>query len=104
MIALHDCNGDVNRAINVLLEGSPDIVSDPCLQHAELRTHTNKYTHVQSYFSHVYSDPTHTNTHSSDITLPIMLCTAVILWVFIMKSFKSLLVLSKPCLRVYESK
>ncbi|MEQ2279961.1 hypothetical protein AMECASPLE_014670 [Ameca splendens] len=24
MIALHDCNGDVNRAINVLLEGSPD--------------------------------------------------------------------------------
>lgn len=27
MIALHDCNGDVNRAINVLLEGSPDIVS-----------------------------------------------------------------------------
>uniref|UniRef100_A0A8D3CFC3 Ubiquitin associated protein 2-like n=1 Tax=Scophthalmus maximus TaxID=52904 RepID=A0A8D3CFC3_SCOMX len=27
MIALHDCNGDVNRAINVLLEGSPDTVS-----------------------------------------------------------------------------
>ncbi|XP_047672746.1 ubiquitin-associated protein 2-like isoform X6 [Tachysurus fulvidraco] len=27
MIALHDCNGDVNRAINVLLEGSPDIDS-----------------------------------------------------------------------------
>ncbi|XP_034401655.1 ubiquitin-associated protein 2-like isoform X3 [Cyclopterus lumpus] len=24
MIALHDCNGDVNRAINVLLEGNPD--------------------------------------------------------------------------------
>uniref|UniRef100_A0A673LL43 UBA domain-containing protein n=1 Tax=Sinocyclocheilus rhinocerous TaxID=307959 RepID=A0A673LL43_9TELE len=24
MIALHDCNGDVNRAINILLEGSPD--------------------------------------------------------------------------------
>ncbi|XP_030644625.1 ubiquitin-associated protein 2-like [Chanos chanos] len=24
MIALHDCNGDINRAINVLLEGSPD--------------------------------------------------------------------------------
>ncbi|XP_062265246.1 ubiquitin-associated protein 2-like isoform X6 [Platichthys flesus] len=24
MIALHDCNGDVNRAINALLEGSPD--------------------------------------------------------------------------------
>ncbi|XP_038624983.1 ubiquitin-associated protein 2-like [Tachyglossus aculeatus] len=24
LIALHDCNGDVNRAINVLLEGSPD--------------------------------------------------------------------------------
>ncbi|KAL0962539.1 hypothetical protein UPYG_G00341420 [Umbra pygmaea] len=24
IIALHDCNGDVNRAINVLLEGSPD--------------------------------------------------------------------------------
>lgn len=29
MIALHDCNGDVNRAINVLLEGNPDTVS-PC--------------------------------------------------------------------------
>lgn len=28
MIALHDCNGDVNRAINVLLEGSPDTVSE----------------------------------------------------------------------------
>ncbi|XP_028253891.1 ubiquitin-associated protein 2-like isoform X2 [Parambassis ranga] len=27
MIALHDCNGDVNRAINVLLEGSPDTES-----------------------------------------------------------------------------
>lgn len=27
VIALHDCNGDVNRAINVLLEGSPDTVS-----------------------------------------------------------------------------
>jgi len=27
MIALHDCNGDVNRAINILLEGSPDTVS-----------------------------------------------------------------------------
>lgn len=27
MIALHDCNGDVNRAINVLLEGSLDTVS-----------------------------------------------------------------------------
>jgi len=27
MIALHDCNGDVNRAINALLEGSPDTVS-----------------------------------------------------------------------------
>lgn len=27
MIALHDCNGDVNRAINVLLEGNPDTVS-----------------------------------------------------------------------------
>lgn len=27
MIALHDCNGDVYRAINVLLEGSPDTVS-----------------------------------------------------------------------------
>lgn len=26
MIALHDCNGDVNRAINVLLEGNPDTV------------------------------------------------------------------------------
>uniref|UniRef100_A0A8B9N0J5 Ubiquitin associated protein 2 like n=1 Tax=Accipiter nisus TaxID=211598 RepID=A0A8B9N0J5_9AVES len=24
VIALHDCNGDVNRAINVLLEGNPD--------------------------------------------------------------------------------
>ncbi|XP_036070034.1 ubiquitin-associated protein 2-like isoform X1 [Oryzias melastigma] len=24
MIALHDCNGDLNRAINVLLEGNPD--------------------------------------------------------------------------------
>lgn len=24
LIALHDCNGDVNRAINVLLEGNPD--------------------------------------------------------------------------------
>ncbi|XP_041094893.1 ubiquitin-associated protein 2-like [Polyodon spathula] len=24
MIAVHDCNGDVNRAINVLLEGNPD--------------------------------------------------------------------------------
>ncbi|GAB5583920.1 ubiquitin-associated protein 2-like isoform X8 [Prionailurus iriomotensis] len=28
VIALHDCNGDVNRAINVLLEGNPDTV-DP---------------------------------------------------------------------------
>ncbi|MGH0189984.1 UNVERIFIED_CONTAM: hypothetical protein FKN15_040980 [Acipenser sinensis] len=27
MIAVHDCNGDVNRAINVLLEGNPDTVS-----------------------------------------------------------------------------
>lgn len=27
MIALHDSNGDLNRAINVLLEGSPDTVS-----------------------------------------------------------------------------
>lgn len=27
MIALHDSNGDVNKAINVLLEGSPDTVS-----------------------------------------------------------------------------
>lgn len=27
MIALHDCNGDVNRAINVLLEGNQDTVS-----------------------------------------------------------------------------
>lgn len=27
MIALHDCNGDVIRAINILLEGSPDTVS-----------------------------------------------------------------------------
>ncbi|XP_024117735.1 ubiquitin-associated protein 2-like [Oryzias melastigma] len=27
MIALHDCNGDLNRAINVLLEGNPDTVS-----------------------------------------------------------------------------
>lgn len=26
VIALHDCNGDVNRAINVLLEGNPDTV------------------------------------------------------------------------------
>ncbi|KAK2105050.1 Ubiquitin-associated protein 2-like, partial [Saguinus oedipus] len=24
VIALHDCNGDVNRAINVLLEENPD--------------------------------------------------------------------------------
>lgn len=24
VIALHDCNGDLNRAINVLLEGNPD--------------------------------------------------------------------------------
>lgn len=32
MIALHDCNGDVNRAINVLLEGSPDTVSK-CFVH-----------------------------------------------------------------------
>lgn len=30
VIALHDCNGDVNRAINVLLEGNPDTVGlDP---------------------------------------------------------------------------
>lgn len=26
VIALHDCNGDLNRAINVLLEGNPDTV------------------------------------------------------------------------------
>ncbi|XP_026719863.1 ubiquitin-associated protein 2-like [Athene cunicularia] len=27
VIALHDCNGDVNRAINVLLEGNPDTIN-----------------------------------------------------------------------------
>ncbi|TKC47926.1 hypothetical protein EI555_009801 [Monodon monoceros] len=27
VIALHDCNGDVNRAVNVLLEGNPDMHS-----------------------------------------------------------------------------
>uniref|UniRef100_A0A672TJ12 UBA domain-containing protein n=1 Tax=Strigops habroptila TaxID=2489341 RepID=A0A672TJ12_STRHB len=27
IVALHDCNGDVNRAINILLEGSSDTVS-----------------------------------------------------------------------------
>lgn len=26
IVALHDCNGDVNRAINILLEGSSDTV------------------------------------------------------------------------------
>lgn len=37
MIALHDCNGDVNRAINVLLEGSPDTVSKCFVQGAGSR-------------------------------------------------------------------
>lgn len=27
IVALHDCNGDVNKAINVLLEGDSDTVS-----------------------------------------------------------------------------
>uniref|UniRef100_A0A803YDY5 UBA domain-containing protein n=1 Tax=Meleagris gallopavo TaxID=9103 RepID=A0A803YDY5_MELGA len=27
IVALHDCNGDVNRAINILLEGSSDTTS-----------------------------------------------------------------------------
>lgn len=26
IVALHDCNGDVNRAINILLEGNSDTV------------------------------------------------------------------------------
>lgn len=26
IVALHDCNGDMNRAINILLEGSSDTV------------------------------------------------------------------------------
>lgn len=26
VVALHDCNGDVNRAINILLEGNSDTV------------------------------------------------------------------------------
>ncbi|KAF4802298.1 Ubiquitin-associated protein 2-like protein [Turdus rufiventris] len=35
VIALHDCNGDVNRAINVLLEGNPDTVGlDPVNLHS----------------------------------------------------------------------
>lgn len=37
MIALHDCNGDVNRAINVLLEGSPDTVSKSFVPGADSR-------------------------------------------------------------------
>ncbi len=35
MIALHDCNGDVNRAINILLEGSPDTVSSGLILEVE---------------------------------------------------------------------
>lgn len=27
IVALHDCNGDVNKAINILLEGDSDTVS-----------------------------------------------------------------------------
>lgn len=27
IVALHDCNGDVNKAINILLEGNSDTVS-----------------------------------------------------------------------------
>ncbi|MXQ93537.1 hypothetical protein E5288_WYG001838 [Bos mutus] len=30
IVALHDCNGDVNKAINVLLEGNSDTVNLPC--------------------------------------------------------------------------
>lgn len=26
IVALHDCNGDVNKAINILLEGNSDTV------------------------------------------------------------------------------
>lgn len=32
MVALHDCNGDVNRAINFLLEEVIDKVLDPVLR------------------------------------------------------------------------
>lgn len=27
IVALHDCNGDVNKAINILLEGNSDTVN-----------------------------------------------------------------------------
>lgn len=30
MIALHDCNGDVSRAINFVLEGTSDLVDNFC--------------------------------------------------------------------------
>lgn len=50
MIALHDCNGDVNRAINVLLEGSPDTVSDHCLHTSISAADINNH----SGFNHMY--------------------------------------------------
>ncbi len=45
MVALHDCNEDVNRAINFLLESTSDTVS--------VKTCTNRiYTHILCLCSH----------------------------------------------------
>lgn len=52
MVALHDCNEDVNRAINFLLESTSDTVS--------------LYTHAQTMF--IY---THTHTHGAHVYMSI---------------------------------
>lgn len=46
IVALHDCNGDVNKAINILLEGNSDTVSI-INRFAVLRFVSNSILHFQ---------------------------------------------------------
>jgi hypothetical protein len=39
IVALHDCNGDVNKAINILLEGNSDTVSITHWSSSSVRLH-----------------------------------------------------------------
>lgn len=53
MVALHDCNEDVNRAINFLLESTSDTVS--------------LYTHTKRLFLYTYWTSVHTSYGSSEL-------------------------------------
>ncbi|KAM9590896.1 uncharacterized protein ACIBXB_005933 isoform 1-T1 [Morphnus guianensis] len=49
IVALHDCNGDVNRAINILLEGISDTVEDVDLE--EIAGRQFKFHHCCTWLS-----------------------------------------------------